>query len=383
MNILNLTHTDINSDSRILKEMRSVSKDDSYKLYGIGVMMNEGAVDSLAGSEKLNIESIILQSRKLTLLPAVLMHSLSVIELTIKMVFKAINLKPKVIHCHDTLVLPLGVLVKLFTGAKLIYDAHELESDRNGLSNTLGKMTLFVEKLLWRFVDALIVVSPSIQKWYSDTIGSKYSRVILNTPVISRNRKDFDKNYLRDKFSIEKKSKIFLYVGILGKGRGIELIVDAFKNSDIESSLVFLGYGELSNELKGLASRYDNIYVHDAVPHAQVTAVAKSADVGLCFIQNISLSDYYCLPNKLFEYAFSEIPVLASDFPDISNVVNNYNLGMCSDLTPKSTYKTIKKFEDLNELPKINLENLYDLTWEAQEEKILKLYKEILEDKDK
>ncbi len=117
------------------------------------------------------------------------------------------------------------------------------------------------------------------------------------------------------------------------------------------------------------------------MPHAQVTAVAKSADVGLCFIQNVSLSDYYCLPNKLFEYAFSEIPVLASDFPDISDVVNNYNLGMCSDLTPKSTYKAIKKFEDFNELPKINLENLYDLTWKAQEKKILKLYKEILVDK--
>ena len=306
MNILNLTHTDINSDSRILKEMRSVSKDDSYKLYGIGVMMNEGSVDSFIGSEKLNIESIILQSRKLTLLPAVLMHSFSVIELTIKMAFKAINLKPKVIHCHDTLVLPLGVIVKLFTGAKLIYDTHELESDRNGLSKTLGKMTLFVEKLFWRFIDALIVVSPSIEKWYKDNIGEKYSKIILNSPVALEGDTKYDKSYLREKFAIHPDSKIFLYIGILGKGRGIELVVEAFKNPDIESSLVFLGYGELGNELKSLASRYSNIYVHDAVPHAQVTAVAKSADVGLCFIQNVSLSDYYCLPNKLFEYIDKE-----------------------------------------------------------------------------
>jgi len=341
--------------------------------------MNEGAVDSLAGSEKLNIESIILQSRKLTLLPAVLMHSLSVIELTIKMVFKAINLKPKVIHCHDTLVLPLGVLVKLFTGAKLIYDAHELESDRNGLSNTLGKMTLFVEKLLWRFVDALIVVSPSIQKWYSDTIGSKYSRVILNTPVISRNRKDFDKNYLRDKFSIEKKSKIFLYVGILAKGRGIGPVVETFKKPDITSSLIFLGYGELGQELKELASKYKNIYMHDAVPHTEVVSIAASADVGVCLIQNISLSDYYCLPNKLFEYAFAQTPVLASDFPDISQLVQKYNLGKCSELSSESIYRAVKGFEDFDELPKIDLENLQDLTWEAQEEKLLMLYKEISE----
>ncbi len=381
MNILHLTHTDINSDSRILKEMNCI--DNSHNMWvvsGIGVQLDE-ETHNTQENISLNIYSIDLKTRCWRFLPTPLRHTCSLVELTIKMVFKSINLKPKVIHCHDTLVLPLGVIVKLFTGAKLIYDAHELESDRNGLSKTLGKMTLFVEKLLWRSVDALIVVSPSIEKWYKDNIGEKYSKIILNAPMVSESDIKYDKSYLREKFSIHPDSKIFLYIGILGKGRGIELIVEAFKNSDIESSLVFLGYGELSNELKGLASRYDNIYVHDAVPHAQVTAVAKSADVGLCFIQNVSLSDYYCLPNKLFEYAFSEIPVLASDFPDISDVVNNYNLGMCSDLTPKSTYKAIKKFEDFNELPKINLENLYDLTWKAQEKKILKLYKEILVDK--
>ena len=380
MNILHLTHTDINSDSRILKEMKSVSKDDSYKLFGIGVIMNEGAVDSITGSEKLNIRSIILQSRKLTLLPAVLMHSFSVIELTIKMVFKAINLKPKVVHCHDTLVLPLGVIVKLFTGAKLIYDAHELESDRNGLSKTLGRITLFVEKLLWRSLDALIVVSPSIERWYKDNIGKKYSKIILNAPIVSESDFNYDKSYLREKFSIHPDSKIFIYIGLLGKGRGIELIVEAFKNNDINSSLVFLGYGELADELRGLASRYSNIYLHDAVPHAQVTAIAKSANVGLCLIQNVSLSDYYCLPNKLFEYTFSEISVLASNFPDISQLVQKYNLGKCTELSSESIYRAIKEFESLKLLPKIDLENLYDLTWEAQEEKILKLYEEILED---
>ena len=379
MNILHLTHTDINSDSRILKEMRSVSKDNSYKLFGIGVIMNEGAIDSTTGSEKLNIRSIILQSRKLTLLPAVLMHSLSVIELTIKMVFKAINLKPKVVHCHDTLVLPLGVIVKLFTGAKLIYDAHELESDRNGLSKTLGRITLFVEKLLWRSLDALIVVSPSIERWYKDNIGKKYSKIILNAPRVSESDFNYDKSYLRENFSIHPDSKIFIYIGILGKGRGIELIIEAFKNNDINSSLVFLGYGELADDLRGLASRYSNIYLHDAVPHAEVTAIAKSADVGLCLIQNVSLSDYYCLPNKLFEYTFSEISVLASNFPDISQLVQKYNLGKCIELNSESIYRAIKEFESLKLLPEIDLENLYDLTWEAQEEKILKLYEEILE----
>lgn len=378
MNILHLTHTDINSDSRILKEMHSIAKSNStYRVSGIGVIQDEKAnsTDDVAG---IDIYSIVLRTRNWKFLPRVIRHTCSLIELTFKMFFKAIKLKPQVIHCHDTLVLPLGVMVKVFTGSKLIYDAHELESDKNGLTKTLGKMTLWVEKVLWRFVDALIVVSPSIDKWYQDNIGEKYSEIILNSPVLENDGNQVDKQYLREHFSISKESKIFLYVGGLVHGRGIDLMIEAFKNSNLKSSLVFLGYGVLRDELKKLAKEYPNIYVHDAVPHEKVVAVAKSADVGLCLIQNVSLSDYYCLPNKLFEYCFSEIPVLASDFPDISQTVEEYNLGKCCELDSKSIYMAIKEFEDTKELPKINANDLYDLSWGAQEEKLIKLYSKLI-----
>lgn len=382
MNILHLTHTDINSDSRILKEMNSINNlNDNYIVSGIGVRLDE-ELHNTDVNDKLNISSINLKTRNYKFLPTVLRHICSLLEITVKMIYKAIKLKPDVIHCHDTLVLPLGMIVKFFTSSRLIYDAHELESNRNGLSKTLGKMTLLVEKLLWKSVDALIVVSPSIEKWYKETIGDKYSKVILNAPIISDKSLNYDSNYLRDKFSIEENSKIFLYIGILGKGRGIELVTEAFKNDGIKSSLIFLGYGEMSEELKDLASKYDNIYVHDAVPHAEVVSIAKSADVGLCLIQNVSLSDYYCLPNKLFEYSFSEIPILASNFPDISETIAKYNLGMCSDLDSQSIYKAIKKFEDLEELPNINIKDLYDLSWEAQEKKLLELYENIINKKE-
>ena len=39
-------------------------------------------------------------------------------------------MKPHVIHCHDTLVLPIGFFYKILNKTKLIYDAHELESEK-------------------------------------------------------------------------------------------------------------------------------------------------------------------------------------------------------------------------------------------------------------
>ena len=44
MNILHLTHTDINADSRIIKEMKSLSKEEHYNIYGVGVNFEKGTV---------------------------------------------------------------------------------------------------------------------------------------------------------------------------------------------------------------------------------------------------------------------------------------------------------------------------------------------------
>jgi glycosyltransferase involved in cell wall biosynthesis len=376
--ILHLTQTDIRADSRILKEMQSLlNSDNNYRLFGIGVIQR-GGEPSVSTSENLNIRSIGIYFRDVRYLPKMLVHSLLVVEILIKMSVFALKIKPTVIHCHDTPVLPLGVFVKLLTGARLIYDAHELESNKNGLSKTLGKLTLFVEKLLWRFIDRLIVVSPSIQKWYANNVGKKKSEVILNSPLLKKQENNYNSLYLREKFSIPDESKIFLYIGIFEEGRGIGLITEAFKNNKLKSHLVFLGYGVMKEKLLALSKENNNIHIHDAVPHEEVVPIAKSADVGLAMIENVSLSDYYCLPNKLFEYIFSQIPILASNFPDILNVVEKYNLGKCSNLDSKSICSAIKEFEEMKILPKIDLKEMYGLSWNAQEEKLNKLYKEIL-----
>jgi glycosyltransferase involved in cell wall biosynthesis len=378
MTILHLTHTDILHDSRILKEMQTIVKfNTTYSVHGIGVVLNEGST-ATKDSVGISVHTIILKSRNWRFLPNIVRHVLTLLELTFKMFFQALSLKPDLIHCHDTLVLPLGVILKIFTQSKLLYDAHELESNRNGLSKTLGKMTLLTEKFLWRFVDRLIVVSPSIQEWYKKNIGEKYSEVILNAPVFENINDVSDKRYLRDKFIIPDTTKIFIYIGILGKGRGIEIFLEVFKSKEINAHLVFCGYGELKESLDKISQKFQNIHVHNAVSHEKVVSVAKSADIGLCFIENVSLSDYYCLPNKLFEYAFAEIPILASNFPDITAIVEKYNLGKCSDVSFQSIHKAINEFEDMKELPKINGKDLYELSWSYQEEKLINFYKDLI-----
>jgi len=379
MNILHLSHTDIRVDSRILKEMHSINlSNDLYKVSGIGISKHKN-ISTSNNMNGLHIDSINIRSLRFTFLAK--MKVLIIIpERVFKMLFKAIKLKPKIIHCHDDIVLLVGIFLKFFTGAKIIYDAHELESNKNGISKISSKLIFYKEFFLWKYIDALIVVSPSIEKWYKDNMGEKQSEIILNSPIVGKDISSISNDYFRKYFSIPKYSKIFLYIGMLTNGRGIELIIEAFKRNDVKSSLVFLGSGDLSEELEEIAQKYPNIYVHDVVSHEKVVSIAKSADVGLCFIENVSLSDYYCLPNKLFEYVFSGIPVLASDFPDISKIIEKYNLGKCSNLDTEGIYSTIKEFEKMDNIPIIETKKIYELSWEAQEKKLIKLYEMLIKD---
>lgn len=370
--ILHLTHTDIRSDSRILKEMEAASEA-GYDISGIGIQLNEGGKN--VNLDKYDIVTLNIHSKRLTFLPKVLRHFFTFVEFFSKSFFFALKIKPDIVHCNDTLVLPIGLFVKFFTRSKLVYDAHELESDRNGLTRFLGKATFLVENLSWKYIDTLIVVSPSIEAWYKDKLGDKRTAVVLNSPVYNV---DFEPNkeYLRNKFCVPENKKIFLYVGILGPGRGIDIVLDVFKERN-NSHLVFLGYGEYSEKLKELEEKYDNIHVHDAVEHNKVVEISSSADVGLCLIQNVSLSDYYCLPNKLFEYAFSGVPVLASDFPDISKVVAEYRLGMCVELSVESIRAGVERLEKVDFCFIKNNVDLNRLSWGAQAEKLVNLYSKL------
>lgn len=374
--VLHLSHTDINFDSRILKEMSALSEyENKYSLYGIGVAMDEGLAAS-AQSASLKIDCIQLKSRSFRFLPTFIRHAFSLVELSVKMSLKSVGIRPKIIHCHDTLVLPLGVFLKLITGAKLIYDAHELESDRNGLTPILSKATLIAEKTLWPFVDYLIVVSPSIQNWYQNSIGKKPSEVILNSPVLhlgDKGNSKYHKNYLREKYSIDLTEMIFIYVGILGKGRGIESLVDVFANRQ-GAHVVFMGFGEFEELITKHANPYSNIHFHPTVPHEDVVDVVSTADVGLCMMENVSLSDYYCLPNKLFEYCFAGVPVIASDFPDIVDVVSKFKLGVCCAQDKESIQKAIELFISNKINMNIDIKTLDELGWEAQKIKLLNVY---------
>lgn len=297
------------------------------------------------------------------------------IEVNLKFFIWGTIHRPDLIHCNDWYVLPSAVGIKVFTNARLLYDAHELESEVNMISPRTSRAVLWVERFAWRYVDFFLTVSFSIKTWYLKTLGSKSSDIVLNSPDFPPSPIDKTKSdYFRDLYAVPQGAPIFLYVGYLQSGRGLDIILDAFAKTNSNAVVVFLGEGSYLNKISKASQIRSNVFVHPMVDHSEVVSLAASADFGLCLIENVSLSDFFCLPNKLFEYAFANLPVIASDFPDLSRVVKEFGLGVCIEPSSESLESFLLNAGKASSGTSQRLKSLEELSWQSQRLKLRRAY---------
>jgi len=374
-----LTHTDIAKDSRILKSIQVCEEIDQLNVVGLGLTEESFQNNS---TEK-NVHNKELKSRrfykKLKRINRIMLMSSIVILLE----YIAINLKflfrnkPHIIHANDYLALIPAYIYKRFRKTLIIYDAHELESEKNGIKWLSSKLVKKFEKQAWKDVDYFITVSNSIFEWYKKNYGVKNGCVIMNSPSIKGEEKKID---LHEKYNIDKRKIIAVYVGLLVPGRGINNILKlAEKKQDIQ--FLFIGEGALLDQIQKKARELDNISHENFVKHEEVVSYLRGADVGLCLLENISLSDYYAIPNKLLEYAFAGLYVVATDFPEMNNIVGKYKLG---SLIPENLDKNQNKLafptkEDVKRYKMLFSEKkIEELSWPSQKEKLKNAYIELM-----
>lgn len=304
---------------------------------------------------------------------------LGLLEMNLRMFLRIARWRARIVHCHDTLVLPAGWLASVVLGTQLVYDAHELESQQGGSAGS-SRLCLAIERWCWSRISILISVSSSILKWYADNLGPKRSVLVLNSPVLPSPaaggiHSSEGPGYFHRRFGIPAGTPVFVYLGLLVRGRGIEPVLQVFRRAGISSHVVFMGYGDAVG-VTDHAERFQNIHLHPAVPHEEVVPLVREADCGLCLIQDVSLSDRLCLPNKLFEYAFAGLPVLASRLPEIERVVHQYELGICCDNDADGIEAAVRRIE--RDGLRRSEADLSELSWETQAKRLQDAYRDLL-----
>ena len=292
------------------------------------------------------------------------------------------DLRPAVVHAHDLVTLSAGAAISRMTGASLIYDAHELETDTNYWTlNALTRRELRrYERALTPSTAAVVTVCDSIADWLAREYRLPRPIVVLNAPsaVSGTGRED-----VRHALELPPSVPLAVYVGSVTVDRGLENCVRALTHApQLHLATVGPRAGDVEQALLEIAEELavgDRLHLVDPVPPDSVTSFIASASCSVIAIQNVCLSYAYCLPNKLLESVFAGLPVAVSNLPEMRRFVENVGCGVVMDETdPAAIARALTALAEDGAPYRLEGTELHRVTeefgWQAQRAKLLALY---------
>jgi glycosyltransferase involved in cell wall biosynthesis len=248
-------------------------------------------------------------------------------------------LNPTVLHAHDTNALVPVAAAAARGRIPYVYDAHDLwlgrpRRERGRLYFALSQLFYgLVERLLIPRAAAVFTVSPPIVGHLRRRYRLPVVHLVPNYPEVGDQVERREMRDLRGGDAIDPARPVVLYLGGLMAGRGLERLVDAIGLMP-DAQLVLLGGGVEKGMLLDRAEAIGaSVHVLGPVAPELVEAYAATADIGVSPIVASCLNYRYSLPNKLFQYMAAGIPVVASDFRQVRDVVEGAGAGVVVDTT--------------------------------------------------
>ncbi|ASE34581.1 glycosyltransferase [Mammaliicoccus sciuri] len=299
-----------------------------------------------------------------------------------RMIVKGYIQNADIYHANDLNTLPQAIVCsKLRLKPKpLIYDSHEVQSDRTGYNPKTIKR---IESFMLKFVDQMIVENHTRAKYNEDIYGF-YPKTLYNYSE-KYNIEEKPQINLHKKISINEDEKILLYQGGLQQGRGLELLIEAMDEIE-KGHLLFIGGGKLTQTLKEQAEaskQADRIHFLDKVPFQELPSYTREAYLGFQVLQNICFNHYSASSNKLFEYMMAHVPVISCDFPEIKKVVEETNTGLVVDSHKASEIanavnQLVKDTSLRNQLSENTKQAKEIYNWNNEKSKLLEVYNQFV-----
>jgi glycosyltransferase involved in cell wall biosynthesis len=330
-----------------------------------------------------NLSDDILSSYDVTIIPVEKYNDRRFLTLWIDF-FKAVfplthKIKAGIYWSQDLYILPFVTFIAKVNGGRLNYDAREVYTALGTVHDEPFKQRFvsIIERYLIHKVNLTYTSGHLDSAYLRDLYNIPRPDVVMNLPPYQEVEKA---NKIRSYFQLEKDKQIILYQGLLGKGRGLLKIIRTLPYLD-NVVLCLIGHGRYLDTIIKEAKRLDvenKLLMMDRVPYNELMPWTTSADLGLAFIEPVSLSYQFALPNKLFEYCMAGIPSLVSDLPAMRPVLQEYKIGrlVSPNAGPKELALHIRELLDNDEKIEFSKNckkaSKY-FNWERQEETILKL----------
>jgi glycosyltransferase involved in cell wall biosynthesis len=230
----------------------------------------------------------------------------------------------------DTLA-PALVLKGLF-GIPVLYDAHEYWPEADVDSFEYEKeFWVSMERRLLLHTDLRQGVSPGIAGFMAAQYGVPFGYVPNCEPadrlLPSRRRE-----------SRADGSCVFLFQGNFATGRGIELLIQAWSDTDPRAILQLRGpdnpfKARMQELAKGTGLLGKRIFFPDAVSETELVQAAAQADVGVVPYAPTGTNYRYCCPNKMSQYMAAGLPILANATEFVAQTVRAAGCGSVCDFS--------------------------------------------------
>lgn len=306
----------------------------------------------------------------------------------------AVAERASVYHLDDWRLLQLvGPLKKLPWKPKLIYEVFDPfvqnMKDYNSGSNSAVRTVfwLYAKYLRWwqyrkaSRCDALIFTEENLAKQFAAHIPLRTEILYnyTNLPPAQKRVKKYD----------------VIYTGSITRFRGAMQMLEAARIcTETYSSVQFLFVGtvtpaNLIAEMNDFIHRNGlqaNVELKDAVPFSEIGLLYEQSRIGLGIFMPIP-THRIIMPIKTFEYMHYGLPLVASNFGHIGDIVVTNNAGLTVDPTsPQAIANAImlllsdeSLYSELSENGQKAVAEKY--RWEQEVEKLLALYAELLASK--
>jgi len=293
-------------------------------------------------------------------------------------------------HFHDPELLLPAWQIKLLTGRPIIYDVHEnypqdiltKEWIPGPLRRLVSALFRVFENTAVRGMDGVVVVNTHLEERFRGK-----ARVVR---VANYSRLDNHVPSGREPGRAEPGARpYFVYAGRVSDDRGIYECLQALESLEEQEAEIFCAgrIGHVANgQLRALLEhsqsqrpfKYLGLLPYEAIPPLFEGALAGL----LCFLP--TPNNVLGTPNKLFEYMSAGIPVIASDFPFIREVVEEADCGLLvqPDDVEQIAAAMARLLHEPQEAARMGQNGLRaareKYTWQAEEKKLLSLYETLL-----
>ena len=263
---------------------------------------------------------------------------------------------------------------------RLVYDIPDYYVDSHGLKGS--KIGLWVKKnedAIINYADATIICTEKRKEQIADATPKKLA-VIHNTPY---DKDDYGEIHFAAEFD-KKKLKI-AYIGIFGKARFIDKIVEVIaKRNDCE--LHIAGYGANMEEyLRNMSLQFNNIKYYGKVDYNTTLYIEHNCDV-LCAIYDPNVPNHrYAAPNKFYEALMLGKPLIVARDTGVDDIISKNNIGIVIDYNETDFDKALDclirrkaEWDDMGKRARRLYDTKYSLS--VMEKRLIKLYTEIEEE---